>query len=98
MRYSTSPVSIHQPTSQFPAILSFLAVTPVALAASLGVCQLRSLFSIHQDTLYKKACTLSECIRINGRGQFCGNEAVNPACTNGHVFECNKDTGKTCDY
>ncbi|KIK57882.1 hypothetical protein GYMLUDRAFT_171960, partial [Collybiopsis luxurians FD-317 M1] len=45
-----------------------------------------------------RACIPSDCACIGGQGQFCGNDAINPACTNGHVFECNAQTGKTCNY
>lgn len=32
------------------------------------------------------------------QGQFCGNPSVNPDCLAGHVYECNENTGRTCDY
>ncbi|KAF8963723.1 hypothetical protein BDZ97DRAFT_1818904 [Flammula alnicola] len=38
------------------------------------------------------------CVCNKVQGQFCGNQAINQACTNGHVFECNAQTGQTCDY
>ncbi|CAO3648621.1 unnamed protein product [Cunninghamella blakesleeana] len=44
------------------------------------------------------ACRPSNCLCNGIQGQFCGNEKINKACTNGHVFECQKKTGKACDY
>ena len=48
--------------------------------------------------LNEQACVASKCRCNKVQGQFCGNQAVNSYCTNGHVFECNASTGKTCDY
>ncbi|EEQ28873.1 conserved hypothetical protein [Microsporum canis CBS 113480] len=45
-----------------------------------------------------RACRLSNCLCNGIQGQFCGNQKVNAACTNGHVFECAKGTGKACGY
>ncbi|KAF8689735.1 hypothetical protein AX14_003193 [Amanita brunnescens Koide BX004] len=44
------------------------------------------------------SCTPSSCICNRHQGQFCGNEKINRNCRNGYVYECNKDTGKTCVY
>ena len=49
-------------------------------------------------SLFQSACKASNCACNKVQGQFCGNQGINPSCTNGHVFECNKSTGKTCDY
>ncbi|KIK66446.1 hypothetical protein GYMLUDRAFT_157939, partial [Collybiopsis luxurians FD-317 M1] len=46
----------------------------------------------------QRSCTPSSCTCNSVQGQFCDNEAINLSCTNSHVFECNKDTGHTCDY
>ncbi|KAI8071020.1 hypothetical protein BC940DRAFT_234973, partial [Gongronella butleri] len=32
------------------------------------------------------------------QGQFCGNQKINAACKNDHVYECARKTGKACDY
>ncbi|PFH49939.1 hypothetical protein AMATHDRAFT_146477, partial [Amanita thiersii Skay4041] len=45
-----------------------------------------------------QACTPSKCLCNKVQGQFCGNERINPNCRNDHVYECNRSTGKACDY
>ncbi|PFH44916.1 hypothetical protein AMATHDRAFT_164790, partial [Amanita thiersii Skay4041] len=44
------------------------------------------------------ACTASKCLCNRVQGQFCGNEDINKNCKNDHVYECNANTGKACDY
>ncbi|KAJ6574213.1 hypothetical protein B0H19DRAFT_1253943 [Mycena capillaripes] len=47
--------------------------------------------------LEARACAASSC-RCNGiAGLFCGNSAINPACTTGDVFQCN-ESGATCNF
>ncbi|KAK2873781.1 hypothetical protein FQN49_002085 [Arthroderma sp. PD_2] len=48
--------------------------------------------------LEKKACTPSSCVCNGIQGQFCGDENINSACKNGHVYECAQDAGNACDY
>ncbi|ORX62295.1 hypothetical protein DM01DRAFT_1315741 [Hesseltinella vesiculosa] len=43
-------------------------------------------------------CSPSGCVCNGIQGQFCGDESINSACTNGHVFECQSGTGYACDY
>ncbi|KAF9268537.1 hypothetical protein L218DRAFT_852377, partial [Marasmius fiardii PR-910] len=46
----------------------------------------------------QRACAPSACTCTKVQGEFCGNTKINPACTDGHVFECNRNTGNTCDF
>ncbi|KMQ44679.1 hypothetical protein A7D00_0838 [Trichophyton violaceum] len=69
-------------------VFALVAFVPACLAAATGA----------ESPLDKRACRPSNCLCNGIQGQFCGNERVNPACTNGHVFECAKSTGKACDY
>ncbi|KAF8628658.1 hypothetical protein AX15_003789 [Amanita polypyramis BW_CC] len=46
----------------------------------------------------KRECRASRCLCNRIQGQFCGNERINPYCLNSHVYECNAQTGHTCDY
>ncbi|KAM6494406.1 hypothetical protein JOM56_010767 [Amanita muscaria] len=45
----------------------------------------------------RQGCAPSGCLCNKSPGAFCGNEAINPACTNGHAFRCAAD-GTTCDF
>ncbi|KAJ7285590.1 hypothetical protein C8J57DRAFT_641524 [Mycena rebaudengoi] len=45
--------------------------------------------------LQQGAGTYTKFIQITGL--FCGDAATNPACVDGHVFQCNK-SGATCDF
>ncbi|EEB98662.1 hypothetical protein MPER_01791, partial [Moniliophthora perniciosa FA553] len=49
--------------------------------------------ALEERDLSGRACVPSQCVCNAIQGQFCGNEAINPACTNGHVFECNGSSG-----
>ncbi|ESK82718.1 hypothetical protein Moror_5685, partial [Moniliophthora roreri MCA 2997] len=60
---------------------AFVAVSSIQAAA------------LEERDLSGRDCVPSNCICNAVQGQFCGNEAVNPACTNGHVFECDVDSG-----
>ncbi|KAJ8073858.1 hypothetical protein PM082_012136 [Marasmius tenuissimus] len=72
-------------------------IAAAATAAALEAGPVASLEERSAD-LNARACVPSSCVCNNVQGQFCGNERINKACTNGHVFECNKSTGKTCSY
>ncbi|KIM77479.1 hypothetical protein PILCRDRAFT_825257 [Piloderma croceum F 1598] len=50
-----------------------------------------------QQSTPQTCTTLSKCPCTAGQTQFCGNEAVNPACLNGHLFACDVSAGKACD-
>ncbi|KIM85924.1 hypothetical protein PILCRDRAFT_329307 [Piloderma croceum F 1598] len=46
----------------------------------------------------QKSCTTPpECPCTLGHTKFCRNEAVNPKCLKGHIFECDEAKGKACD-
>ncbi|KIY66068.1 hypothetical protein CYLTODRAFT_44218 [Cylindrobasidium torrendii FP15055 ss-10] len=47
--------------------------------------------------VFPASCTRSTCACNGIRGQFCGNQRVNPACIDSHVYECNP-AGYSCDY
>ncbi|KAJ8076702.1 hypothetical protein PM082_001125 [Marasmius tenuissimus] len=73
--------------------------TLIAVAAAAATLEPGPVSSLEERSeLETRACKPSNCACNKIQGQFCGNEKVNKACTNGHVFECNKSTGKTCDY
>ncbi|GBF63423.1 hypothetical protein TMEN_6048 [Trichophyton mentagrophytes] len=74
-------------------VFALVAFVPACLAAATG-----AEIPGPESPLEKRACRPSKCVCNKIQGQFCGNEKINPACTNGHVFECNKSTGKACDY
>ncbi|EEQ30585.1 conserved hypothetical protein [Microsporum canis CBS 113480] len=69
-------------------VFALVAFVPACLAAATGA----------ENPLEKRACRPSNCLCNGIQGQFCGNERINRACTNGHVFECARGTGKACDY
>ncbi|PLB34233.1 uncharacterized protein BDW47DRAFT_129233 [Aspergillus candidus] len=69
---------------KFTAVLALCALAPMALAQG--------------SLMDKRGCKPSNCACIGRQGQFCGDESINKACTNGHVFECNGNSGKSCDY
>ncbi|KIM92147.1 hypothetical protein PILCRDRAFT_810160 [Piloderma croceum F 1598] len=50
-----------------------------------------------QPSTSQKCTTLSKCPCAKGQTQFCGDEGVNPACLNGHLFVCDESAGKACD-
>ncbi|KAK7046233.1 hypothetical protein R3P38DRAFT_2507254, partial [Favolaschia claudopus] len=45
----------------------------------------------------QRACAPSKCACNGISGTFCGDAALNPACTAGHVFQCNPNRN-TCDF
>ncbi|KAF9260053.1 hypothetical protein L218DRAFT_625107 [Marasmius fiardii PR-910] len=67
---------------KFMTVLAALAFTAVVTA----------------EPLNRRACNPTNCVCNGIQGQFCGNENINSACTNGHVFECNGDDSHACDY
>ncbi|EFW13620.1 uncharacterized protein CIMG_10567 [Coccidioides immitis RS] len=75
---------------KYTTLLAAVALVPAALAAAVD--------GAAPAPLAERACVPSKCRCIGGQGQFCGNEAINHHCKNGHVYECNRHTGKTCDY
>ncbi|KAG7096361.1 hypothetical protein E1B28_003805 [Marasmius oreades] len=50
------------------------------------------------EPIDKRACGPTNCVCNGIQGQFCGNESVNPACRNDHVYECARGSGRACDY
>ncbi|KAK7031169.1 hypothetical protein VNI00_013584 [Paramarasmius palmivorus] len=89
------PARLNLHFSHYECFIQFFAsLTAFALVAAAGV----HAAAVQERDLNARACTPSNCICNAIQGQFCGNEAVNPACTNGHVFECNGNSGNACDY
>ncbi|KAL0072560.1 hypothetical protein AAF712_000323 [Marasmius tenuissimus] len=77
--------------------ITFTALIAVAVAAA--ALEPGPVASLEERSdLEARACSASKCVCNKVQGQFCGNQAINPDCKNGHVYECNKSTGKTCDY
>ncbi|EEP75707.1 predicted protein [Uncinocarpus reesii 1704] len=76
---------------EYTTIIATLALLPAALAAVMDN-------HMPGPALEERACVPSKCRCIGGQGQFCGNEKINRDCKNGHVYECNRKTGRTCDY
>ncbi|KAF9885234.1 hypothetical protein FE257_000594 [Aspergillus nanangensis] len=92
------------------AILSLLVLAPVALAnplepgpAAEGL-EVREAapepepFGSLENIFEKRSCKATKCVCNKVQGQFCGNTKINAACLNSHVYECNRSTGKACDY
>ncbi|KAL0067699.1 hypothetical protein AAF712_005139 [Marasmius tenuissimus] len=76
------PTRIITITMKFLAVLTVFALAGIAAA----------------EPIERRACAPTGCVCNGIRGQFCGNQAVNPACTNGHVFECSNTDSHACDY
>ncbi|KAI3611955.1 hypothetical protein WG66_016095 [Moniliophthora roreri] len=54
--------------------------------------------ALEERALVARQCADSNCFCNKVSGTFCGDESINEACTNGHVFQCNGDDGTTCSY
>ncbi|KAJ7924166.1 hypothetical protein B0H13DRAFT_1706847 [Mycena leptocephala] len=80
--------------------MKFTIVTAVFTLASLAGAFLP--VSAHVEgrsavELEARACAASSCTCNGNAGLFCGDSAINPACTTGDVFQCNA-SGKTCNF
>ncbi|KAJ3500335.1 hypothetical protein NLJ89_g9845 [Agrocybe chaxingu] len=75
-----------------------LILAALATVATASVLEVPAPVPVVERELEARACVASRCTCNRVQGQFCGNEAINRYCTNGHVFECNASTGATCDY
>ncbi|EAU31696.1 predicted protein [Aspergillus terreus NIH2624] len=94
---------------EYTAILALLALVPAALAEpvepgpALESLEARAAAAAPMDGSFeslfeKRACKATKCICNKRQGQFCGNTKINKYCLDDHVYECNQDTGKACDY
>ncbi|KAJ5259458.1 hypothetical protein N7478_012439 [Penicillium angulare] len=84
-------------TPQYTAIFTLLALVPATLAGPApapGPLDARAIDNIFE----KRACGATKCLCNGVQGQFCGDQLVNSACLDSHVYECQAGTGKACDY
>ncbi|KIM79636.1 hypothetical protein PILCRDRAFT_823174 [Piloderma croceum F 1598] len=81
--------------------MKFIAVTTaiaLVLATTVASKAVDTAEKSHQEASTPQECTtLSKCPCAAGQTQFCGNEVVNPACLDGHLFVCDETAGRACD-
>ncbi|KIL55971.1 hypothetical protein M378DRAFT_173108 [Amanita muscaria Koide BX008] len=90
-----------------PAVASLIISTLLGVVAGVKVAvpapvpvgvEARDVNPVVGPVSEKRRCAPSPgCCCNKSPGDFCGNQTINQACTNGHAFHCSAD-GSTCDF